>query len=247
MQPAVTFDFHNTLIRCDAWFDMEVKKLPFEVARRLHSAGNWPSSHPGEPALTAAYRALRTEIIEHGQELDSSEGVLETFRRVGVTVRRELITPIIDHLFAALVEQSSVVDGARESLAHLRDQGIRIGVVSSAVHHDFLESALQHHHLHHFLEEIVTSASSGFYKSRPEIYEVAFASLRAPLAQSVHVGDSFRFDHLAGMKAGLQTVWLNETGEDLPANQPEPTLTLNTLVGAGPRIHALLASPIHAR
>jgi len=33
MRSAITFDFHNTLIRCDPWFDLEVAGLPGEGLR----------------------------------------------------------------------------------------------------------------------------------------------------------------------------------------------------------------------
>ena len=39
MRPAITFDFHNTLIRCDPWFDLEVAGLPGEVSHALRESG----------------------------------------------------------------------------------------------------------------------------------------------------------------------------------------------------------------
>ena len=246
MQSAITFDFHNTLINCDAWFDLEVSRLPAEVARVLGSRGGALPGSIDPLVLTDTYRALRAEIIDHGNELDATECVLETFRRLGAAASSTEIAGIVDALFRPLVAASVVVDGVKETLEHLRLLGVRIGVVSSAVHHDFLEWTLTHHRLRSHFDVVVTSASSGFYKSRPEIFLAACELLGSNPGQTVHIGDSFRFDHLGGRTAGLRTVWLNGR-EALPSNQdPAPDLVLETLVGAGPRIHQLLLARSYA-
>ena len=240
MRQAITFDFHNTLIRCDAWFDLEVKMLPSQVAKSLVATGDLTQDSVSDQELNVRYRALRAEIITHGHELTAVEGVQETFRRTGICMPVDKIEPIVHSLFHELVGQSAIVEGACTTLSHLHRQGYLIGIVSSAVHHDFLEWTLTHHDLRRYLSVVVTSASSGYYKSRPEIYRHAFEKLDAPLSRSVHVGDSFKFDHLGGLAAGLQTVWLNEHGHTHPRESPSPTLTLPSLVDAGPQIQSLL-------
>ncbi len=246
MGSAITFDFHNTLIRCDRWFDLEVAGLPGEVADALASLGGGLPLQQRQQ-LTDTYRALRAEIIAHGNELDATDGVLETFARLGYVVRRDVVRPIVDSLFLPLVAESEVIEGVRETLAHLAELGFAIGVVSSAVHHDFLEWTLEHHDLRSYLADVTTSASSGYYKSRPEIFRAACEHLGATPERTVHVGDSFRFDHLGGSAAGLRTVWLNQSGIERPTGEPSPDLELASLVGAGPLIEQILMATVDAR
>ena len=246
MGSAITFDFHNTLIRCDRWFDLEVAGLPGEVADALASLGGGLPLQQRQQ-LTDTYRALRAEIIAHGNELDATDGVLETFARLGYVVRRDVVRPIVDSLFLPLVAESEVIEGVRETLAHLAELGFAIGVVSSAVHHDFLEWTLEHHDLRSYLADVTTSASSGYYKSRPEIFRAACEHLGATPERTVHVGDSFRFDHLGGSAAGLRTVWLNQSGIERPSEEPSPDLELASLVGAGPLIEQILMATVDAR
>jgi HAD superfamily hydrolase (TIGR01549 family) len=248
MQPAITFDFHNTLIHCDPWFDLEVTELPGEVARTLVDAGHASFDADHRTEMTAVYRALRAVIIAHGNELDATAGVLETFQRMGYVADQRLVESVVDELFRPLVAETELVPGVRDTVAYLADAGYVLGVVSSAVHHDFLEWSLTHHGIRPYFADVVTSASVGFYKSRPEIYRIACGRLGSAPGQTIHVGDSFRFDHLGGSAAGLRTVWLNRKGiEPAPAG-PRPELELPTLVGAGPRIAALLENPaVNAR
>ena len=246
MRAAITFDFHNTLIHCDPWFDLEVAGLPGQVAKELAASGviAWHSVPTQE--LTDTYRALRAEIIAHGNEMDAVSGVMETFRRLGLGADQSAVTEIVDHKFRELVVVSAVLPGVRHTLDHLHGLGIPIGVVSSAVHHDFLEWTLAFHGLRAYLTDVVTSASSGFYKSRPEIYYTACDRLGVAPASTIHVGDSFRFDHLGGMAAGLRTIWINDTGSNKHPTAPTPALELRSLVDAGPQIHALLLASRHA-
>jgi FMN phosphatase YigB (HAD superfamily) len=240
MQPAITFDFHNTLIHCDPWFDLEVTELPAEVARALLGAGHAQFGADRRTEMTAVYRALRAEIIAHGNELDATAGVLETFNRMGYVADKSIVDDVVDTLFRPLVAETELVPGVSETVAYLADTGYALGVVSSAVHHDFLEWSLEYHQIRSCFADVVTSASAGFYKSRPEIYRIACDRLGSVPGLTVHVGDSYRFDHLGGAAAGLRTAWLNASGVEPPAGEPQPDLQLDTLVGAGPRLAALL-------
>lgn len=246
MRSAITFDFHNTLVRCDPWFDLEVKDLPVKVAEMLAASGSSFAPRISAQRLTDTYRTLRSEIIAHGREMDAVTGVIETFRRLGWVVTIEAVEPIVDSMFRELVTVSTLMPGVRETLNHLYRQDIPIGIVSSAVHHEFLEWTLGYHKVRGYFAEVVTSASCGFYKSRTEIYTTACERLGSEPASTVHVGDSFRFDHLCGQAAGLRTVWINERGVNNSDNAPAPSLELSSLVNAGPPIHALLLAPDHA-
>lgn len=236
MTGAITFDFHNTLVRCDHWFELEVRTLPVVVLKELDgSVGQVDTAD-----LTDAYRELRLDIIAHGRELDAVSGVYEAFRRIGVSVSPSIIGPIIDCAMLKAVDKAELMPGVRGTLLYLASSGARLGVVSSAVHHKFLEWALSRLGIADTFSAIVSSALTGFYKSRPEIYDCALAALGATAGQSVHVGDSYRFDHLTGKEAGLATVWLNPPSNIRPPDGAKPDLELVSLEGAGPSLLTLL-------
>lgn len=241
MRPTVTFDFHNTLINCDSWFNLEVAELPGKVARALEHAGDHSTIRLDDAVLTDTYRQLRAEIIAHGNELDAADGVVETFSRLGQNLERSALAEVVDGLFRQLVESSAVCDGVRETLEYLELSLVQMGVVSSAVHHDFLEWTLAYHGLRGYFADVVTSASSGFYKSRPDIFRTACERLDVSPDAAVHVGDSFRFDHLGAKSAGLRTVWINHHAVPAQIGTPRPTLELGSLIGAGPHIQQMLA------
>lgn len=240
MSGAVTFDFHNTLVRCDPWFELEVRTLPAAFLR-------WETEQGGDAVdaallstAEAAYRRLRQEIMAHGEELAAEAGVAQVLGELNLPVDPAMIERGVAALMRGALEAATPVPGAVATVRAVAATGVPVGIVSSAVYHPFLEWALARFGLLPLFAEVVTSASAGWYKSRPEIYWHATERLGAAPERTVHVGDSYRFDVAGARRAGLRTVWLRadptaEAGDGEPAD-----LTLDSLEGAAPSILDLL-------
>jgi len=239
---AITFDFHDTFASCDRWFDLEVRLLPSEVLTRLPAVSGADGRSPNPDDATAAYRSLRGEIIEHGLEMDALAGVLETFRRVDISVDERSTAAVIDDLMRESLTDVRPKPGAVDTVRALHAAGFSLGVVSSAVYHPFLLWALEAFAVLPLFGTVVTSASAGFYKSRPEIYQRALADLDVPPEHACHVGDSFRWDHLTPRAIGMRTVLVRPDPAAHEEGQPEPDLHLPSLVDAAPSIVTAAAS-----
>ena len=57
MKKVVLFDFHNTLVCCDAWLDLEIRTLPGDVLRELGAEGLVASSPSGGEEGLRAFSA----------------------------------------------------------------------------------------------------------------------------------------------------------------------------------------------
>lgn len=238
---AVTFDFHNTLAVCDAWFELEIRQL---AAAYLSWQARQNGSGSVDPGLldTAAstYRQLRLEIIEHGNELPAEDCVGEVLKRLALPVDMAAIARGVGELMREVFAEVSPVPGAVATVRGLHAAGVPLGIISSAVYHPFLEWTLAKFHLQDAFLDITTSASAGHYKSRPELFWHATAAIGAEPRSTVHVGDSYRFDVEGASRAGLATVWLNREGKPAPASDITPNLTLRTLEGADSAILDLI-------
>lgn len=241
MAGSVTFDFHNTLVRCDAWSDLEVRHLCSAFFR-------WDARGRGEtvdPALQAeadqSYRRLREHVVRDGNEVTAEACVAHVAETLGQRADAGSIRSGVEALMRETLAEAEPIPGALTAVRELHARGVPIGVVSSAVYHPFLEWSLAAFGLRDAFADVTTSASAGFYKSRPEIYWHAAAALGASPGGSVHVGDSYRFDVLGARRAGFGTVWLRGDGNDPPDGEP-PDLTLGSLEGAAAPILALLRS-----
>lgn len=236
----ITFDFHNTLVRCDRWFDLEVRSLPWDVMLELDVPG---CNRPARVDVIAAYRELRDRVVHSGNEVDSYTSVAEIFTMFGIPATRTELRSSVDRLMANALKTATLEPGAARLVRELRQRGPRLAVISSAVHHNFLESALKQFAIAPVFEQVVTSSSSGYYKSNPEIYRSTIARLGGGPSSSVHIGDSLRWDVGSAREAGIKTVWLDhqvprEPWSDAPP--PAPDLRLESLCGACEPIMYLL-------
>jgi len=226
---AITFDFHNTLVHCDSWFQLEVRALPGAFLRLRAERGGNPRCLERVAAADQAYKTLRAAIIEHGHELTAERCLALVLERVGDSASDDEIATGVETLMAAILPSSTLVEGAAETVALLATAGVPLGVVSSAVYHPFLEWALIRHGLRQYFGVVTTSASAGYYKSRPEVYWAALDALGATSAPSLHVGDSYRFDVLGAHRAGMRAAWLSRDSSD----GDRADLRFESLVGAG--------------
>jgi FMN phosphatase YigB (HAD superfamily) len=240
MTTAVTFDFHNTLVVCDAWFELEIRQLAAAfLSWQARQNGSGPVDSGLLEAAASTYRQLRLEIMEHGNELPAEACVAQTLARLSLPVDDAAIARGVGQLMREAFTEVAPVSGAIATVRGLRAAGVSLGVISSAVYHPFLEWSLAKFEIQDAFLDITTSASAGYYKSRPELFWHATAAIGAEPGSTVHVGDSYRFDVEGADRAGLSTVWLNADGKPPPASDVVPDLTLSTLEGADTAILAL--------
>jgi HAD superfamily hydrolase (TIGR01509 family) len=226
---AVTFDFHNTLASCDAWFEMEIRTLvprviEWDAAR--HAKTIEPDVYD---RAVAAYRTLRQEIIRHGEELDALACTMHVLKDLGIVIEQSEAETAIKAIMLQALDSSYPVAGSVSAVRNLARAGIPLGVVSSAVYHPFLEWSLDKFGILEAFDVVVTSASAGYYKTRPEIYAHTLVALGAAPQDSVHIGDSYAYDVKGARRAGMRTVWYAD-GQARPEYN-EADLTVSTLEG----------------
>lgn len=243
MTQTITFDFHNTLIECDEWFQIEIRTLVSDVLRYWHDLGEIEVP----PAVLAnadiEYRKLRLAIHGHGHELPADRAVRTILERVDFVLPWDAIDIALDSIMRGAFTHARPVGGAPETVRDLASRGIQLGVVSSAVHHDFLLWSLDRFDMLPSFERVITSASCGFYKSRPEIYWSALADLSAPASSALHIGDSLRFDVGGAARAGMRTAWYQRPGaKESPTPELMPDLIVASMAGISPALVAILES-----
>lgn len=230
MRPeAVTFDFHNTLARCDQWFQLEIRDL-VPAFLGWHAQQNESSVSAATLDLSAElYRKLRLDIMRHGVEQDAATCVNVVTRELGLEFEPETIERGLHNVMYAALDDSLPIEGVVPAVHALHEMGVKLGVVSSAVYHPFLEWSLEKFGIGSAFEIIVTSASCGFYKSRTEIYEITLSALGVTPECAVHVGDSHRFDVETARALGMRTVWLDHGDEKTDSQQADIVVT--SLIG----------------
>lgn len=231
---AVTFDFHDTIAIAPRWFALEIRALPAATLRALHNAGHIPQDAIRDDAATAAYRAMRATVTASGIERDALDGTQHALHAAGVRLPDAIVAAAIDGLMRNALADARPRPGIHDAVDALREAGVPLAVISSAVYHPFLEWCLETWGLRDAFVAVVSSASCGYYKSHPGIYRCALDALGCQPHESTHIGDSYRWDVEAAHVLGMRTVWLNLKGEDRPDSVAD--LTVPDLAGLGPRL-----------
>ena len=222
---AVTFDFHNTIATCDQWFQLEIRELMPAFLTWYATLHGSDSNRICAKESVTVYRRLRTEIMEHGIEMDAVTCVDAVTRELGFSLPADTIESGVETVMRATLAEATAVPGVVEGVRKLRSQGVRLGVVSSAAYHPFLEWTLDKFGILDDFDTIVTSASCGYYKSRTEIYSIALEHLDSTADRAVHVGDSHRFDVETASRLGIRTVWYNHENSTYPDVQADAVVT----------------------
>lgn len=123
------------------------------------------------------------------------------------------------------------LEGAAETLAALRRQGLRVGLVSNThwpgrYHLDDLERF----GLLPYLEHLIFSADVEAWKPGSEIFTLSLQALGLAPEEAVYVGDSLYFDVWGAQQAGLRAVWIEQRHRWMPDGlQATPDATIQSL------------------
>jgi putative hydrolase of the HAD superfamily len=222
---AVSFDFHNTLASCDAWFEVEVRTLAPDLLRWQAREEGCSISDATLEEAAGRYRALREAVLRCGVEQDAHACALRVLEELGRPGERDIVERGVAEIMRATLASVAPLPGAVECVRALAARGLPLVVVSSAIYHPFLEWTLERFGILDAFEMVITSASCGYYKSRPEIYHHALDALGIAPSELVHVGDSLEYDVTTAGRLGVRTVWLNADADgEHGADMRVPTL-----------------------
>ena len=72
----VTFDFHDTLVDCDDWFQLEIRELAPAVLDWAAAEGFLVDSSDRYDEARNLYRGIRADVMATGREQDASSAPL---------------------------------------------------------------------------------------------------------------------------------------------------------------------------
>ncbi|WP_119072347.1 HAD family hydrolase [Aggregatilinea lenta] len=123
------------------------------------------------------------------------------------------------------------LDGVYEMLRALRDDGLRLGLISNtfwpgSVHLQDLERF----DLTPYFERLIFSSDAEAWKPNSGVFLQALDTLDLAPGEAAYVGDSLYFDVWGAQQAGLRSVWIEQPDPWLPEGiEVTPDATIRTL------------------
>jgi HAD superfamily hydrolase (TIGR01549 family) len=202
---AVLFDAGNTLLFLDH------PRMAAAVGAALGLPLTGPALAAGAGAATRAMEAPRVD------DRARATAYLEAlFLEAGVPAER---LPEVRACLAALHGDRHLWSGTagdtHDTLARLRNAGLKLGVVSNS--DGRVAEALEAAGLREYFDVVVDSALVGVEKPDPAIFRAALAALDVSPAEALYVGDLYEIDVVGARAAGMDAVLLVGGGGSTPA------------------------------
>ncbi len=156
-------------------------------------------------------------------------------RRDLVLARREVVALIAERLgakgvsaacnqiadtFTALKEEAVCpLPRAIETLAILRDRGIRLGLITNGSA-DFQRRKLERYNLEGIFESILIEGEWTHGKPDASIYVESLRRLNVAANEAWMIGDNIIADIGGAQSVGLKTVWVDHAGDGVPQHAP---------------------------
>jgi putative hydrolase of the HAD superfamily len=114
--------------------------------------------------------------------------------------------------FSRHEESFAWMDGAREVLRELRQEGYRLGLVSNLT--TPYKRTSRRLGIEELVDQLAYSCDVGAIKPARALFEAALGPLGVPSHQAVMVGDTYEADILGARRAGLKAILVDPAEED---------------------------------
>jgi putative hydrolase of the HAD superfamily len=201
------FDLGETLIHLTATWE-QVRELRMKA---IHEALR-------EREVGLDFDDLKREYLRlHGEESDYAARTLEEieirksfaklFGRLGVKPeRRPEMEDLVRRSFAFELDSWVLFPGVPEMLQQIRDLGLKMGLLSNARNDWAVREIVEQADITRYFDVILTSATVGLRKPRPEPFREMLKSLGIEAAEAVMVGNSMEADVAGAAPLGIRTI-----------------------------------------
>lgn len=231
---AVIFDMGGTLLRFrrpgnGTWREFEEPGIR-GIYRYLVEQGHPLTAH--EDAFVEAMFERLAEGWEQSTgghiNLRAVDWITAGATQHDLTLDEAAVLEAAQHYARPLRESVAALPGAVQTLATLREQGCRLGLISNTIWPAELHlEDLAEVGVLPYLEYTVFSGDAGVWKPSPAIFQHVLHALDVAPHEAVFVGDNPREDVRGAQAVGMQAVW--KRNSEFPLGGVQPDATINEL------------------
>jgi HAD superfamily hydrolase (TIGR01662 family) len=149
----------------------------------------------------------------------------------------DLVHDAMTEFFGPEVDAWQVYPDTVEALTTLRNEGLKMGVISNAKGDWAVREILRRNDLNKYFDVVVTSAAMRIRKPRPEIFVRALTDLNVKAPDAAFVGDSIEADVTGARNVGMRPIHVRRRPID-GVNLAGPIISVDSLNEAVTQINA---------
>lgn len=204
MIKAIFIDFYGTVVHEDG-------EIVNKISKMIYETGNAQSVGQVDSYWWNSFRTLFEnsfgENFQTQRELET-KSLIDTVAHFGSSVDGVNLS---NEMFEYWIKPPIFED----SKQFFRDCPVPVYIVSNIDRADILE-AIDFHGLNP--QDVFTSEDAKSYKPRTELFELALKSTGLSAEEVLHIGDSLSSDIKGANSAGINAIWINRNGKDIPDN-----------------------------
>lgn len=202
VKQAIFIDFYGTIVFEDGEVVNKISKMIFET-------GNAQSVREVDSYWWNSFRTLfensYRENFQTQRELET-KSLIDTVTHFGSSVDGVSLS-------SEMFEYWMKPPIFKESKQFFQDCPVPIYIVSNIDKADILE-AIAFHGLNP--QAVFTSEDAKSYKPRKELFELALKETGLSADEVIHIGDSLSSDIKGANSVGIDAIWINRNGKDIP-------------------------------
>jgi HAD superfamily hydrolase (TIGR01549 family) len=145
--------------------------------------------------------------------IQSNQALFQNLVEQGIQVEKTaFLTAFSQQMYRVSQNHWHLEKDTHEILAWLTMQGCRLGLITNASDTIDVNTLLTKYQLNQYFEKIVISASFGWRKPHPAIFNEAIQHFEYPLESYLMVGDKLANDILGAQNAGIHSAWIKRRG-----------------------------------
>ncbi len=219
---AIIFDMDGTVL---VWRDPAIsfEQMALIQFGAVHQFLFGRGYHPPDvrefsSALFAKARVRWREAMRTCRSYTVYDLLEEALPKLGLRVTKDDLAASVK-AFESIPDPTGPSNGAVETLNALRDQGLKLGLISNSWSTPgYRDEELRRAGLLDLLEVRVYSSAMEVMKPHPAIFQRALVELGVAASQAVMVGDMLDVDIGGAQSVGMSAVWLDARGQGLPEN-----------------------------
>ncbi len=204
MIKAIFIDFYGTVV-------FEDGEIVNKISKMIYETGNAQSVRQVDSYWWNSFRTLFEnsygENFQTQRELET-KSLIDTVAHFDSSVDGVILS---NEMFEYWIKPPIF----EESKQFFQDCPVPIYIVSNIDRADILE-AIDFHGLKP--QAVFTSEDAKSYKPRNEIFELALKKTGLSAEEVLHIGDSLSSDIKGANSVGINAIWINRNGKDIPDN-----------------------------
>ena len=210
MIKAVLFDMGSTLLEFEnhPWDELIYQGIDAVYDALFVRGAVLPERHAFCHALRETYRTTWQQAEQSLEEMDIRGLLDEATRGLGLSLSEADLGHLVRAHYMPVSTQVTIYTDTRETLACVRERGLKIGLISNTIWPAQLHKEdLQRFGIMHFFDHLLFSTDVGVRKPHPQIFWTALAALQVTPGEALFVGDRFPEDVAGSKRVGMFSVW----------------------------------------